>query len=94
MSQHLSERFEFHVDTLPEAEIPKISVHHARGANRAYLGETTCILTFMHKKRPYTVVGRAKVSSDESRPMTKRDGYRIATERAIKQYFRKINNTR
>ena len=86
MPQHLTKRFE----ALPKTKKPaSVRVHHARTTDRAYVGTTVCVLTFLDKKKqPRSIMGHATLSRKEGRSMTKRDGFRIATERAYKLYLK------
>ena len=86
MSQHITERF----NKIPKRMKAKVrmQVHHHRTANRAYNGNSVCVITTLDKrKRPITFTGHASVSNNESGPILKSRGYKIATERAMKKYL-------
>lgn len=85
MSQNWTEKFK----QVPKSKRPDFQVRHSRGEDRAYTGKTVCTLSYINKdKRPRTIVGTSNVSIRETAPATKKMGFRIATERAFKAWFK------
>lgn len=93
MPQKLTERFNKFLNSQKSSKHkPRIFVYHQRGENRAYTGVTVCELAYIDDRTKNINVIRAEASASpsEHRPITKKDGYRIATERAYKQFFKRV----
>lgn len=91
MSQNLTERFNNHVKSIrSKFKKPNVSVYHERNADGTYTGTTRCIIAYLDKNGPRSIVTVASVYHKETEPVTKSRGHRIATERAYKRYLEKV----
>ena len=92
MSQNLTNRYEESVKKIKvNINKPYKVVLHSRDEKGAYNGKTTCMISFIDKVGPRTIIGTALFNkTKEERPITKKQGYRIATERAYKKYLARV----